>query len=307
MSVRVRSKSLLVTWPHCDLTNEDILHRILAIPKLVERCIKYVVVSREFHQDGEEHHHAYIYLEAPIELKRNDMKILDLLIDNRGAFDIENPQFYHPNLESVKSPKDAIRYVKKDGNFITYGICPFKECISTKEKNELLEKKKLAELVESGEVSIFKIPQLQKAIQILTNERMENAKRHVPKVFWFYGPTGSGKTRTAIQWAEDEEETYWISHEDDKWFDGYRDQTYAILDDIRPATWRFPTLLRITDRYRLWLPIKGGFTFWNPRVIIITAPDRPEVLYRNYQTGEPYDGIEQLIRRIGEENIKEFS
>lgn len=309
MSVRIRSKTLLITWPHCDLTNEDILHRILEVKKLADNGIKYVIVSREFHQDGEEHHHAVIMLESAIHLKRTDMNILDLLIDNRGTFDLENPQYYHPNIQSVKSPKESIRYVKKDGQYITYGICPFKECLSTKEKNELFLSKNIKELVENGEISIFKLPQLEKAKLLYKNELLQPTFEK-KEVYWYYGETGSGKTKEAWNKARElcgigEEinridNEIWISNGDGKWFDGYQGQRCVIIDDLRANTWEFSWLLRITDNYPTRVPIKGGFVRWVPKYIFITAPDEPRTIYSNHQTNEPFDGIEQLERRISE-------
>lgn len=309
MSVRHRGKSLLVTYPHCNLELEDIRERMLKISKLNEaNKIMYMIVAKEFHQDGDEHRHVYILLEQPALIGKKDMKCLDLLRDNKPDFDVENPQFYHPNLEHVKSPKEAIRYVKKEGNYIVYGRCPYTECLSCQEKNRLLREKSLLELVENGDVSIFKVPQLQKAISILQNELLEKQQRLAPEVWWYWGPTGSGKTRSAVEKAKEVAgDAYWISHGNGQWYDGYKGQQAVILDDVRAATWEFSNMLRITDRYKFQVPIKGGFVWWNPKLIIITAPDRPEDIYKNYTTGETFDGIEQLLRRIGEDRIREFS
>lgn len=287
----IRAKNFLVTYPHCDIPNEDILNKLMGLEIIVKHGIKYMIVSKEFHQDGEEHHHVFFSLEAPLRLKKDDMLLLDLTKDDRT---------FHPNIKSCKSPKDAINYVKKEHEFITYGKCPYSIPLSTKEKNELLQSKPLHELVQEGLVSIFKVPQLAKAISILQNE-LGDVAREKPKVSWYYGSTGTGKTKSAVEEAEEEfKGDYWISHESSSWFDGYQGQGCAILDDIRPNTWPMPTMLRLLDRYKIQVPIKGGFQWWRPRRIIITAPGRPEDVYKNYTTGQPYDNIEQLNRRIDE-------
>lgn len=309
MTLCVRSKNLLITWPHCDLNNEDIRERLLRIPMLEANSVRYMVISKEFHQDGEEHHHAFINLGETLRLKRTDMKAFDLLMDNRPEFNVDEPTYYHPNIEACRSPKEAIKYVKKYGNFITYGTNPYLDVLSQKEKNELLLQKNLQELVESGQLSIFKLPALEKAKQIYRNELLQS-KFEKKTVLWFYGETGTGKTKEA--WArgraflglsEEDEGAYeqiWVSNSDGRWFDGYVGQAVAIIDDLRSNSWEFSWLLRITDCYPVRVPIKGGFAKWCPKLIIITAPDDPRTIYSNHETKEPYDGIEQLERRITE-------
>ncbi|ANC51561.1 replication associated protein [Bovine faeces associated circular DNA virus 2] len=294
MSVRdYRSKNYLLTYPRCGLQQWWVLTN-LQNNERIKMIIQYVIVAQENHQDGAEHIHVFLALTEPIRIKSNEMDVFDIVDE-----DEPDKRVYHCNIQSVKSPKDAIQYVKKNGHFITYGICPWKVPLTMAEKNELLQSKSLHELVESGMVSIFKIPQLQKAISILQNE-LGNVERQPPKVHWYYGSTGTGKTRTAYEEAKESEDGYWISHETGEWFDGYIGQGIAILDDIRAATWPLQKLLRLCDRYPIQVPIKGGFTWWRPREIYITAPGRPEDIYKNYTTGQPYDNIEQLNRRITE-------
>lgn len=283
------------------MPNEDIKASLLQKEILKKKGIRYLIVCKEFHKDGEEHHHVFISLEAPLKIGREQMRIFDIekrVTQGEGGGLGGGFIPYHPNIKSCKSPKDAIEYVKKGGQWEEYGICPYKVHISTRDKNKLLREKSLLQLVESGEISIFKVPQLAKAISILQNE-LGNVERQPPEVYWFYGPTGTGKTRTAYKEAKEEyPNSYWISHESSEWFDGYTDQRCCILDDIRSNTWPMPRLLRILDRYPIQVPIKGGFVWWRPERIYITAPGRPEDIYKNYTTGQPFDHIEQLIRRV---------
>lgn len=296
---RIRAKSLLLTYPHCAISKEDALAAIWDSAVRFEP--QYAVCCEEKHQDGEPHVHCFLLCGMPVNLNKNQMRSFDLVKEVDGI-----PQQYHCNIKTAKSPKDAIKYVKKDGKYITRGTCPFTECLSRKEKNALLQTKKLNALVEDGEISIFKIPQLFKAKQILENELLENQTRPgTPEIKWFWGETGSGKTREAVRIGEEDfNGDYWLSNADDKWFDGYHGQQCVILDDIRSNTWEFSKLLRLTDQYRFRVAVKGAFIPWRPRCIIITAPGRPEDVYSNHSTGESFDGIDQLIRRIGE--IREF-
>lgn len=294
MSVRdFKSKNFLLTYPRCGLQQWWVLTNLQNNEK-IKRIIQYIIVAQENHQDGAEHIHVFLSLTEPIRIKSNEMDCFDIIDE-----DEPERRVYHCNIQSVKSPKDAIHYVKKDGKYIEFGMCPYKVPLSCAEKNKLLQSTSLHELVESGMVSIFKIPQLQKAISILQNE-LGDVERVPPEVHWYYGSTGTGKTRTAIEKAKEDPEGYWISHESGEWFDGYVGQGTVVLDDIRASTWPMQKLLRLLDRYKIQVPIKGGFQWWRPKRIYVTAPGRPETIYKNYQTGQPYDCIDQLNRRITE-------
>lgn len=299
MPIRIRAKSILLTYPHCDVSKEHVMDAVWNSCAVWEPI--YCVTCEENHADGEPHVHCFVQCANPVQIKRKDMRMFDIVKEKDGV-----PQTYHCNIKSCKSPKDAINYVKKHGNYVTKGTCTVKGAISTKEKNALLRERSLVELVENGEVSIFKIPQLKKAISILEDELLENTKRlEAPKVRWFYGETGTGKTREAVRIGEETYKgDYWISNQNGQWFDGYEGQKLVIIDDIRANTWDFSQILRITDRYAFRVPVKGSFKRWLPDEIIITAPGRPEDIYSNHATGESFDGIEQLQRRITE--IREF-
>lgn len=113
------------------------------------------------------------------------------------------------------------------------------------------------------------------------------------EVFWYWGTTGTGKTRAAFERSG---EDYWLSNLTGEWFDGYTGQKDVIIDDLRAKAWPYVLLLRLLDGYPLRVPVKGGFTVWEPERIWITCPLSPENLYQgqlNYQ-----GDIDQLTRRI---------
>lgn len=213
---------------------------------------------------------------------------------------------FHGHIKPSKGPKGIIEYCKKENNYIEYGDSPAK-VLSKKDKNKLLLETPLEKLVEDGEISIYSICQLKKAKDLLEDERIQQTFTK-KDVRWYCGPTGAGKTREAwseaIKAAGGNLQEIWVSHATSQWYDGYHGQRFAILDDIRSAQWPFAELLRITDRYPIQVPVKGGFRKWVPTTIWITAPGRPEEVYCDHTTGRVFDGIEQLNRRISE--LREF-
>lgn len=110
------------------------------------------------------------------------------------------------------------------------------------------------------------------------------------------------ENKTAVDIAKESGCSYWISNDPDlKWFDGYQGQTYAIIDDFRRQGIKFSWVLRLLDRYPLLVQVKGGYTRWIPKFIIITCPVPPREAYQYMdKDGElqDWDGIEQLLRRI---------
>lgn len=113
-------------------------------------------------------------------------------------------------------------------------------------------------------------------------------------VLW--GPTDLGKSHAAFTLDSPAESfVVPIQNTGALWFDGYQEQRTLIFDDFDPKTVPYRTLLRVCDRYRLELPVKGGFVVGQWKNVIFTANDPPD---QWYQAEEPYQGG-PLERRLG--------
>jgi hypothetical protein len=70
----------------------------------------------------------------------------------------------------------------------------------------------------------------------------------------------------------------WVTAPDNNghWFDGC-DHDFILFDDVEagaiPTTSQFK---RLTDRYPIKVPFKGGFITWKPRVIVFTSNSHPK-------------------------------
>lgn len=124
------------------------------------------------------------------------------------------------------------------------------------------------------------------------------ARTEPPTVYWFWGPTGSGKSRAAHE-SCDPDEQYWAFSA--KWWDGYRQEPTVVIDDLRSDNWPFQYLLRLLDRYPMTVETKGGTVKFNSPTIYITAPGPPDFMY---QEKHGTDCVSQLTRRITE--VREF-
>lgn len=119
------------------------------------------------------------------------------------------------------------------------------------------------------------------------------------EVIVLWGKTGTGKSHTAysdLLSRFDQQEPYSLCDLSGAWFDGYAGQRGAILDDFRGkgSGMRVEQFLRITDKWPLAVPVKGGFVRWTPQVIYITSNTDPEEWYNE----EPVATQEAVSRRL---------
>ena len=128
----------------------------------------------------------------------------------------------------------------------------------------------------------------------------EPGRSEAPRVLWYWGPTGTGKTRAVEEEIASLGGDDWWSSGGVRWFCGYDRHRIAVFDDFRPEWCKLSLILRLLDRYKMRVEYKGGHRQWIPEVIYITCPLPPQECYLD--CGED---VKQLVRRI--HVIKEFS
>jgi len=110
-----------------------------------------------------------------------------------------------------------------------------------------------------------------------------------PYVEWYYGSTGTGKSKKAYEILGDECYTCLSTG---KWFDGYDAHENVLIDDMRKDFMKFHELLRLLDRYAMRVECKGGTRQFVAKHIIITSCYHPKEMF------ETREDIQQLLRRI---------
>lgn len=195
----------------------------------------------------------------------------------------------------------AIEYCKKDGDFVESG--------EKKKAGSRTDLKAIKESVMNG-TQIDTINMCQNYQQIKYAEKLYEYKPlsveyKRKEVYWFWGPTGCGKTKTAYQMIKEEGLDFWRSNiHGGKWFNGYFGQPIALIEELRAGQWPYGTLLELLDGYEVRTENKGGFVIWCPKIVIITSPKSPQDAYRGQlDFGDGH--INQLLRRIT--YIKEFN
>lgn len=110
------------------------------------------------------------------------------------------------------------------------------------------------------------------------------------EVFWFWGATGTGKSRRC---NDAEPGAYW-KPATSKWWNGYEGHEAVIIDDYRRDFCTFAELLRLFDRYPYGVETKGGMCQMVAKRIYVTSPRSPADTWE----GRSSEDIEQLLRRI---------
>ncbi|QFR58251.1 replication associated protein [Capybara associated cyclovirus 1] len=90
-----------------------------------------------------------------------------------------------------------------------------------------------------------------------------------------YGESGVGKSRAALEKAQGN--VYYKTR--GEWWDNYKGEETVIIDDF--YGWiKLDEMLRITDRYALQVPVKGGFVEFLAYHIYITSNKEPLEWYK---------------------------
>lgn len=112
-----------------------------------------------------------------------------------------------------------------------------------------------------------------RALERLKSLAIQPLEREV-HVTWLYGSPGSGKTRYI--W-DNYLNVY--SKPSGNWWDGYNGEDVLLLDDF-DAEIPFQELLKVLDRYKYRVPIKGGYIGARWSKVFITTNAHPDTFYR---------------------------
>lgn len=121
------------------------------------------------------------------------------------------------------------------------------------------------------------------------------------RVYWFYGDTGTGKTREALKIAEKLGKFYKTTSVKDP-FQNYEGEHVIVLDELRPNTFPYSELLAMFDPYNAG-DVTVSSRYYNKHlacgIYIVTTPYSPYTFYQKmYLSTE--DHFDQLNRRITE-------
>lgn len=213
------------------------------------------------------------------------------------------------------SPQDNRKYCSKDGNFYEEGQCPRKGRRSDLDAvtEDIIENKKLEHEIAKDHPKVY--IQYGRGIRDLINTiRMPELERKERRnCFWLYGDPGAGKTREALRMANEATgnnpfQIYKWGSSNGGFFNGYKGQDVAILDDFRAGDIKFGILMNIADPWHdCQVEIKQSYGWWTSKIVIVTSVKSP---YEEFgKVAEDMRQIERRfeIKRIGETHMNDLN
>lgn len=187
--------------------------------------------------------------------------------------------------------EDAINYCKKQEDVYERGEIPM-----TQEEKGESNKRRFADAFEAAkEGRMDDIPEDLRTRYYGTYKKIR--EDHLPKPVtldtlqneWRYGPTGTGKTRSAFEEYPDA----FIKKANTKWWDGYMGEEVVIIDDVDKYHVSLGYELKIwLDHNPFPAERKGGTMMIRPKKVILTSNYHPCEIWQDEQTLQP------VLRRV---------
>lgn len=195
------------------------------------------------------------------------------------------------------SHKANYEYCTKDGDVIELGERPD---FDVKQKQGEAEKNRWEDARDRAKAGDFENIDAQILVQYTNNILKINANfgdkpkaldlekfKHKQRFRWFYGPAGSGKTRSAIALSPPENTYLKMIN---KWWDGYEGQAYVIIDDLAVKDDYMGHFLKIwCDVNPFRAETKGGSKLIRPEFITVTSNWHPHEIWTDEKVREPID------------------
>nr|BDF97697.1 replication-associated protein [Cressdnaviricota sp.] len=249
--------------------------------KIVEDRAEYLIVGEEVcPSTGKAHYQGYVEFPNPIGLGG-----LKKLFDKATHFEPRRG-----------TQKQAREYCMKDGKYQEFGE------FTEHKPGKRTDLEKVVDMIAEGKPDYEIVPELTsiQSVRVLESVRQKlivprdaNTK---PTVFWFWGDTGTGKSRTVKEETNgDYDDCDYVNG----FLIGYTGNKTVVFDDYRGSI-PLHTLLKMLDYGKCTVNVKGGSCFFAATTVYITANGPPRDVYRNAK----HENIMQLERRITE--IREF-
>lgn len=271
-----RSRNWCFTLNNYSARELQDLRNALDEGRRAENFIGYGIIGFEVADSGTPHLQCYVHFERPRSLAQ--VKRL--------------PGCARVHAEACKgTPGDNYNYCSKGGEFEEFGNLPQQGRRSDLETvaNLVNAGKTIYDIAENCPVEYIKYS---KGILSLLHLRC-GYRTWKTEVYWYWGSTGTGKSKTAFQQAM-EDGSWYAKDPSNQWWDGYNGQEVVVIDDYRRDFCTFSYLLRLLDQYPLIVSVKGSTTQFLAKKIYITTPKN----VRETWDSRTEEDLAQLERRI---------
>nr|QXP07797.1 MAG: replication associated protein [Arizlama virus] len=239
---------------------------------------QYIVFGKEKGANGTPHLQGFVYFKNA----RTMSAVKKLLPGN-------------PHLEAAKDIPAAIEYCKKDGDVVERGTAPVAPKVRGQRGGDG-EKKRWEDIYKHCVNNEFekidaktRIVQCRNLDYVYTRAslRLTNDSSTDCQMQWYWGPSGTGKSRAA---REQYPNAYLKMT--NKWWDGYDGEQVVLIEDFDVKHEMLCHFLKIWgDRYSFNCERKSGALKIRPKLIIVTSNWHPEGIWS--QSGD----LEPILRR----------
>lgn len=223
---------------------------------------KYLIYGKEKGEKGTPHLQGYIEFKNPRSF---------------GALKKIDPRIHWEKRRGTAL--QASTYCKKEGDYTELGTMSRQGARTDIENvaNAIIKGKQVSEVALEYPVEYIKYNRgIEKLHNIVVKNKSKDFRSVTVSVF--YGKTGTGKTKKAIEILQPD--YYKLDVANNVWFDGYEGETGLIIDDF--YGWiKFGHLLNILDGHPLRLEVKGSFTYALWTNVILTSNKHPDTWYKD--------------------------
>jgi len=252
----------------CFTINNPTLGDLLDVEQLKQHA-KYYVYGKEHGTDrNTPHWQGYVYFANAITMVRCKQLLERAHVEpQRGTCN------------------QAITYCKKDGDFEEWGDAPNHGGGNTQRERwreliELSEQGRIDEIRDKFPSEFFRYNERIRSLRIRVNVPLDGPLEHE----WWYGATGTGKSRSLWQLYPNH-----YAKELNKWWDGYDDEDVVAIEEWSPKNECTASFLKVWgDRYPFPAQIKGGsLKKIRPRKVIVLSNYTIDQCFPNEEDREP--------------------
>lgn len=257
-----KRESTAIRW--CFTVNNPVLSRKTYLAILQPNC-KYCLIGKEIAPSGTMHYQGYMELNN----RKRKHQVIDLF-----------PPEIKPHVELCRgTPQQNITYCKEDGKWVEYG-----KPTAERTRSDLTA---LTTLIKDG-ATMETVALSSPATFVRNYNGLAKFKAIVNKpplireqfeCHFYFGKTGAGKTYMA---HEKYPELFAKPIGKGLWFDGYAGEETVLIDEFE-GQYPLADMLRVCDRYRLQVEVKGSFAYFIPKLVIFTSNVHPYFYYNMWE------------------------
>jgi len=202
---------------------------------VIDDGAQYIIFGEEVGEEGTCHFQGYLWYPNSVHFSRVKRLLPRAHIEKQRG-----------------NNRQAIDYCKKDGVFREFGTPPENNNQKSKWQSiiQLAEDGKLEELKSDFPRVYFQYHEKIKSMRVARPMVLQGDLTHE----WWYGPTGTGKSRKLWQ-----DFPMHYPKKKNKWWDGYNEQPVVAIEEWSPTFHMLASELKIwADRYPFQAEIKGG-------------------------------------------------